>query len=64
MNIKSIIINEEVSVPDRGYSCITKNESLIITRKPRISLVRITRSINKAYSFDKHSSVELRTMRP
>ena len=63
MNIRSILISNDVPVPSRGYSCITKDESLIITRKPGISLAKITRSITNAYSLDRHTSVEIRTMK-
>jgi len=64
MEIKTIQIDNAISkgfkiykIPSRGYSCITQNECLFVTRLPKTSYKKLIKTISNAFSPDLHLGI-------
>lgn len=70
MLIKTITVEQAIEqgykfadMPKRGYFCQTQQETLFIARKTKSGLNKMIRSIENAFSPDKHLSVVVCTMK-
>lgn len=69
MKIKTITLEKALEkgykltkMPKRGYCCQTQNETLFIARKTKSGLDKMVRSIENAFSPDKHLAVIVCTL--
>lgn len=59
MRVVNKTTNEKVKLPKRGYAVRTYNEKLVVIKNRQVDYDQLSRSLQNAFSPDKHLFVEM-----